>query len=352
MSWIKVDDHFDEHPKMARVGPLGWGVWLAGLAYANRNLTDGFIPIEVAEAIGGRWRVRCDGLVWSICRTSGADGEDMTSEWVTDLLIDAGLWEVAEDGYRIHDYAQYQPTRADADARADDIRAKRAAAGKVGGVRSGASKRAANMSVTEATAKQTESKSEANGKQKRSPDPDPDPDPETTPKPPPAGEESLRSGEDPDPPSFATRLQACLSFPGDPVEQAAKERLYPVWQSVCASKRLGCPPWKSAREPLTRALLWTADLAAEHGIPPGDVLEAALDKLGAGLRTSAGVERMAGCGERIGQTLEVWGRRHDWEEVLGQLVGRAGLRSRPNGQPSAPPSAGPDGEPRRGEFVP
>jgi hypothetical protein len=29
---------------MMQVSPTVWGVWLAGLAYANRNLTDGFIP--------------------------------------------------------------------------------------------------------------------------------------------------------------------------------------------------------------------------------------------------------------------------------------------------------------------
>lgn len=31
MVWVKIDDHFDEHPKMQQIGPLGWGYWLAGL---------------------------------------------------------------------------------------------------------------------------------------------------------------------------------------------------------------------------------------------------------------------------------------------------------------------------------
>ena len=56
MPWVKIDDHFSEHPKHARVGPPGWGYWLAGLAYANRNLTDGFIPHAVAYSLA-TWTV-------------------------------------------------------------------------------------------------------------------------------------------------------------------------------------------------------------------------------------------------------------------------------------------------------
>lgn len=116
MAWVKIDDHFDEHPKLAQVGPLGWGVWAAGLAYCNRNLTDGFIPSSIVEGIGGRWRVRRpseDGeeQVWQIYRGSGDDREDMESEWVADLLVDVGVWERVAGGYRVHDYLQFQPSR-------------------------------------------------------------------------------------------------------------------------------------------------------------------------------------------------------------------------------------------------
>lgn len=117
MSWVRIDDHFDEHPKLAKVGPIGWGVWLGMIAYCNRNLTDGFVPIDVAEGIGGRWRVRRqteDGrmAVETIGISSGMSGTDMTTEWVIDLLVDAGLLEAVEDGYRLHDYLDYQPAKA------------------------------------------------------------------------------------------------------------------------------------------------------------------------------------------------------------------------------------------------
>ena len=133
MAWVKIDDHFDEHPKLAEVGPVGWGVWLAGLAYANRNLTDGFIPFSVAESIGGRWRVYIrDGQgcrVWRITRSSGHVGEDVDAEWVATLLVEAGLWEEADGGYQIHDYLDYQPSKEEVVR----VRALRSEAGARGG---------------------------------------------------------------------------------------------------------------------------------------------------------------------------------------------------------------------------
>lgn len=146
MPWIKIDDHFDEHPKHAAVGPVGWGVWLAGLAYCNRNLTDGFIPYSVAEAIGGAWKVRVPAeedepdeegtrsvrhrdVVWTIDIGSGMHGERITTEWVIERLVDNGLWEQVSGGYRVHDYGDYQPTKVQIQTE----RAKKQAAGQAGG---------------------------------------------------------------------------------------------------------------------------------------------------------------------------------------------------------------------------
>lgn len=120
---------------MARIGPVGWGVWLAGLAYCNRNLTDGFIPWSVADGIGGRWRIYepadSEGRerVWQVNRSSGMHGEDMDTEWIAALLVECGLWERVEGGYRVHDYAQYQPTRE----QAQHVSEVRAQAGAKGG---------------------------------------------------------------------------------------------------------------------------------------------------------------------------------------------------------------------------
>lgn len=147
MPWIKIDDHFDEHPKLAAIGPVGWGVWLAGLAYSNRNLTDGFIPYAIAEGIGGSWRIRepiedeeeADNdlrkvqhreRIWSIDIGSGMHGESISTDWVITHLVRVGLWVETTGGFLIHDYAEYQPTKAQVLAE----RVTKQAAGRAGGL--------------------------------------------------------------------------------------------------------------------------------------------------------------------------------------------------------------------------
>lgn len=148
MPWVRIDDHFNEHPKLAAVGPVGWGIWLAGLAYSNRNLTDGFIPRAVAVGFGGDWTVELaqerDGTpgftTWTIDRGTGMHGEGMDSPWVIGVLLEYGLWEETDGGYRIHDYADYQPTKAEVMAQ----RAIKAAAGQAGGKASAQARAKAN----------------------------------------------------------------------------------------------------------------------------------------------------------------------------------------------------------------
>lgn len=131
MAWIRIDDAFDDHPKMMEVGPLGWSLWLAGLAYCNRNLTDGFIPWSAArklvswEFLGPPVDARVDASkdagvdqgverhIYSISVVSGMAGEDVTNEFVIDLLLCSGLWDQVDGGYQVHDYAQYQPLKAE-----------------------------------------------------------------------------------------------------------------------------------------------------------------------------------------------------------------------------------------------
>lgn len=55
-------------------------------------------------------------------------------------LVRAGLWDKVRDGYRIHDFLDYNPS-------ADEVKSKRAVrayAGRLGGQRSGASRRGKN----------------------------------------------------------------------------------------------------------------------------------------------------------------------------------------------------------------
>ena len=116
MPWVRIDDHFDEHLKHAAAGPLCWALWVAGLAYCNRNLTDGFIPSSTVPRLvnwkyleppgpDGRRRLVTIGV------TSGAQGDDVTSEYVAGLLVAHGIWEERDGGYYVHDFPDYQPSK-------------------------------------------------------------------------------------------------------------------------------------------------------------------------------------------------------------------------------------------------
>lgn len=94
MGWVRIDDEAPYHPKNVQVGVAGFGLFCAGLCYANRFLTDGFIPVGALSAVfpGERW----SRLVK-----------------LSEGLVDAGLWEKKDNGWQIHDYLHYQPTKAE-----------------------------------------------------------------------------------------------------------------------------------------------------------------------------------------------------------------------------------------------
>jgi len=116
--WVKLDDGFTEHPKIARVGAVGAWLQIQALCYANRNLTDGFIPDGIARSFLSRGVTRLEHrdqgtLVWTLGEHNGMQGLDLPDvDWLA-LMVDARLWEIVEGGYVIHDYREYQPTRAE-----------------------------------------------------------------------------------------------------------------------------------------------------------------------------------------------------------------------------------------------
>jgi hypothetical protein len=110
MAWVRLDDHFDEHPKIAALSDSAFALFVTGLAYSNRNLTDGFIPLNVAM---GKLRY-CEG----------------NPAPVINELEGAGLWAKHESGWAIHDYTDYQPTKA----QVQQERSNKVAAGRAGGI--------------------------------------------------------------------------------------------------------------------------------------------------------------------------------------------------------------------------
>lgn len=122
MPWVRIDEEFPHHPKVAPVGPLGIAMQVAALCYCNRYLTDGFVPAAMAPML-----LPLEG----IGRQNGAGQYELVSwQEIVQGLVRTGLWEPVEGGWRIHDFHDYQPTREDVEARRVADHENKVAAGK------------------------------------------------------------------------------------------------------------------------------------------------------------------------------------------------------------------------------
>jgi len=106
MTWVLVDDKVRNHPKVLAAGPLAAWQWVAGLGYASEFLTDGFIPKAALRALV-------------------PNQPHKTTLRLAEVLVDVGLWERADGGYRIHDYHDYQPTAARVREKRDAAKARK-----------------------------------------------------------------------------------------------------------------------------------------------------------------------------------------------------------------------------------
>jgi hypothetical protein len=99
MPWVKLDDGFMEHPKVVAAGGHATLLFVAGLCYCARNLTDGKIPAAMVPRL-----------------------TDLTAPMkLARKLVVVGLWEEIEGGYLVHDWLDWNPSAA-------ETLAKRAAA--------------------------------------------------------------------------------------------------------------------------------------------------------------------------------------------------------------------------------
>jgi hypothetical protein len=90
MTWIRLEDTFFTHPKIASLSAEAKVLHLAGLCYSSQHLTDGYIPSEVVPILLRRNHQRA-----------------------LNLLTSAGLWHTSSDGaFQIHGYLDYQTSRA------------------------------------------------------------------------------------------------------------------------------------------------------------------------------------------------------------------------------------------------
>ncbi|WP_432160745.1 hypothetical protein [Streptomyces sp. NRRL F-5630] len=124
MSWFAVDDSAHSHPKVVAAGNAALGLWLRCGTYAAQHLTDGIVPGAVARMYGSKTQIT--------------------------KLVAADLWherghtcthpkcvQPGPDEYAIHDYLEYNPSRAQVQGRkereAEKKRRQRAGSGGDGG---------------------------------------------------------------------------------------------------------------------------------------------------------------------------------------------------------------------------
>ena len=127
MTWIKLDDSFADHPKVAGLSDRAFRVHITGLLYCGKYLTDGVIPRSVAN---------------KFCINNASN--------LIKKLVESGLWKPVEGGFEINDYLKYQTSKAQAEMEKETnrLRAQKARKARAEALRNGVT--APERSSTEA----------------------------------------------------------------------------------------------------------------------------------------------------------------------------------------------------------
>jgi hypothetical protein len=127
--WVRLDDEFSEHPKVAALGDLaplaGW-LHVCALCYCNRHLTDGFLPAGKLYTLAS---FRHLGVETGGPKDTAGHEHGIQIEELVAALLGVGMWDEASGGYQIHDYLDYQPSKAEY----EELTEKRRQAGRAGG---------------------------------------------------------------------------------------------------------------------------------------------------------------------------------------------------------------------------
>lgn len=98
MTWFKVDDHLHAHRKAVLAGTEAMGLWVLAGSWSAAEESDGWVP------------------GYMLARLAGGNADQLAERLVT-----AGLWHPDEHdgvtGYRFHQWAEHQPTRAQLEAK-------------------------------------------------------------------------------------------------------------------------------------------------------------------------------------------------------------------------------------------
>ena len=89
MPYLNLDDHFAEHPKVDNLSDGAFRLHVSGLCYCAMNLTDGFIEKRRVTRLMPEYKRAF------LCE-----------------LIEASMWIEKPGGYEVHDYLDWNKSRA------------------------------------------------------------------------------------------------------------------------------------------------------------------------------------------------------------------------------------------------
>lgn len=125
MAWVRYDDNFHDHDKVAILRadcPEALSLHLLANTWTSRTSRPGFVPAPIPTVLVGKAKAK---------------------KWAP-LLVLAELWTAVEGGWEFVNHAKYrQSEKRQTAGTPDDLSAKRAAAGRQGGTAT-AAKRQAN----------------------------------------------------------------------------------------------------------------------------------------------------------------------------------------------------------------
>ncbi|AOT24579.1 hypothetical protein E6_50 [Propionibacterium phage E6] len=107
MAWFKVDDQFWSHPKVIRCSDKAIALWVRAGSWSSQQLTNGEVPVEALAMF-------------------------KANRQTAEELVGTGLWKRNGTGFQFHDWSTYQP----AGSEVEELRIKRAEAGRRGGKKS------------------------------------------------------------------------------------------------------------------------------------------------------------------------------------------------------------------------
>ena len=103
MAWIRLDDQIAHHPKILQVGLSAW-FYVGCIAFAQRFLTDGFIP---------------EAAIASLC--GGIEKPNVHIK----KLVKARLLDRKPGGYQVHDYLEFNESSASVKRRREEDRKRK-----------------------------------------------------------------------------------------------------------------------------------------------------------------------------------------------------------------------------------